>query len=441
MRLQPKYALILTIFLAVGTCYHYFGLLVPQSRKQDAANAIGTRYGYGGDFYPIWLTGRALLFHRTDPYTQEMTRNIQVGLYGRTMNPNRPTDQPAEYRAFAYPLYTDLLAAPLLPFRFEVVRIVLTFLLVPITAATVVLWLRALRIPLPRSTLTILIILTLANYPVLEGMYMEQVALLVGAALALSAKMLTSSRLGLCGILLSLASVKPQMVWLVAIFLLFWSFHDWKRRKALALSFLLTSVLLLVACQIALPGWLAGWLHTLARYSAYTLPPLPQLVLGRYLGSVISLLMLVLAGAVSWKARHQPADSTVFLLSLSFILAATVMLLPSGAAAYDQVVLLPAIFWLWSRRAELLKKKRPIRMLAFAAIIALSWQWIMASGVSLLSLVAPDWARSRAVLVFPIRMAASFPFAVVALMSLFVIRSLRGQTGDFKLPPSTLNTA
>ena len=31
-------------------------------------------YDYGGDFYPIWLTGRELLFHGKNPYTQEMTR-------------------------------------------------------------------------------------------------------------------------------------------------------------------------------------------------------------------------------------------------------------------------------------------------------------------------------------------------------------------------------
>lgn len=424
MRLQPKYGLVLTLLLAAGTCYHYFCLLGPQFRKQDAANGIGTHYRYGGDFYPIWLTGRALLSDRTDPYTHEMTGKIQIGLYGRTMDPNRPKDHPAEYRSFAYPLYTDLLVAPLLPFCFEAVRVVFAFVLVSLTAASVLLWLRALHISLPGTTKLILIILTLANYPVLEGIYMEQVALLAGALLALSLEVLTRSRLAWCGTLLALASVKPQMGWLLAIFLLFWSLNDWKHRKALALSFLLTSTLLLTICQIILPGWLVGWLRTLDGYSAYTLPPLPRLVLGTFVGSVISLLMFGLAGVVCWKARHLPADSESFALAFSFILAATTMLLSSGGAAYDQVVLLPAIFWLWSRRAELFKESWPIRVLTFAAVVALSWQWTTASLVSLLSFVTPEWAQSLTAVVFPIRMEASFPFAVVALMSLFVVRPL-----------------
>src|SRR5580658_8480809 len=159
MRLRSTPTLILTFFLAAGTCYYYFGLLLPQSRRQSVANGMGVQYSYGGDFYPIWLTGRALFDHRSDPhsgdgssnnpYTQQMTRTIQIGLYGRPMDAHRPSDPPSDYRAFSYPLYTDLLAAPLLPLTFDAVRMVLTFLLAPLTAASVILWLRVLRISLP----------------------------------------------------------------------------------------------------------------------------------------------------------------------------------------------------------------------------------------------------------------------------------------------------
>src|SRR5579864_9266355 len=135
MPLRRNRRLIFTLLVAVGTSYYYFGLLLPRARLRDAANQMVGCCAFGGDFFPIWLTGRELLRHGVNPYTQEMTRTIQIGLYGRVMDPARPADPPTDFRAFAYPLYTDLLVAPLLPLSFSAVRIVLGFLLPFVTAA------------------------------------------------------------------------------------------------------------------------------------------------------------------------------------------------------------------------------------------------------------------------------------------------------------------
>ena len=437
MRLRPISTLLLALLLAVGTCDYYFGLLLPESRRKTEANAMSTHYSYGGDFYPIWLTGRALLTHkadRTDPYTPEMTRSIQTGLYGRPMDPQRPSDPPPDYRAFSYPLYTDLLAAPLLPFDFSAVRVVLSLLIVPLTGASVLLWMGAFRIQIPRAILTIFIILTLTSYPVLEGLYALQAGLFVGAALALSVAALACNRMWLSGILLALASVKPQMVWLFAAFLLLWAASDWPRRKGFALGFLLTMALLCAASQFLLPGWFSGWWHSLATYSGYTLPPLPQLLLGKYAGSAVSLALLALASTVCWKIRHHRAGSAEFSLCVSLVLTVTAILLPTGGAVYDQVILLPAIFWLWSRRHEIAGASHPLRVLALAALVALFWQWITASAVAVISLAWPHWTHTPAVLVFPTRMAAPLPFVVIAILAFFAAKSSRGQT---KKPDAT----
>src|SRR5580698_5535398 len=101
MRLRPNRTLILALLVAMGTCYYYFNLLIPRSQLHDVALQMGGPYGFGGDFYPIWLTGRALLFHGTNPYTQETTRAIQTALFGRPMDPRRPADPPTDFRAFA----------------------------------------------------------------------------------------------------------------------------------------------------------------------------------------------------------------------------------------------------------------------------------------------------------------------------------------------------
>jgi hypothetical protein len=435
MRLRPNRTLIVALFLAVGTCYYYFDLFLPRARLADAADQMVGLYDYGGDFYPIWLTGRELLFHGRNPYTQEMTRDIQIGLFGRPMDPHRPTDWPVEFRAFSYPLYVDLLAAPLLPLGFDGVRLVLGILLPLLTAGSLVFWLRAFRLQISSGMLALAVILVLVSYPVLEGLYAQQAGLMVGAALAMSAASITRGRFARAGILLAFASVKPQLIWLLALWLLQWVVGDWKRRRALAISFVATLAVLFLVSELVLPGWFVGWWRSLVGYSRYTLPPLTQLVLGRYLGIAAGVAMLALAGAICWKMHRLPAGSAGFSLTVSFVLAVTVMLAPTGGAVYDQVILLPGIFWLASHRADILNARRPMRVLALAAVVVICWQWFAACGVDLVSMFLPVWASSPAVIVLPTRGAAPLPFVILALLSFFVVKVLRGQTDDLGDPP------
>lgn len=437
MRLRPLTRLLIACLLAAGTCYYYFGLLLPHIERLDRANNIATHDSYGEDFYPIWLTGRALLLQRENPYTYNMTRKIQIGLYGRPMDPTRPTDQAVDYRAFAYPLFTDLLAAPLLPWRFDVVRVVLSLLLVPLTAFSVFLWLRVLHIQASHSTVAILMILVVANYPVLIGLYVEQVGLFVGAGLALSIAALTRRRMALSGAGLALLSVKPQMVWLLAFYLILWSFTGWRGRRKVAFGFVLTMLVLCLGSEILLPGWLSDWWGAIVRYPAYTLPPLPQYVLGRILGSLITVAALAMAALVGWRSMRKDVTSQEFSFALIFILAVSVLLQPSAGAAYDQVVLLPGILWLWRHRDRISSSSTPVRVIGLATMVALSWQWITASAIAFLSIVAPTFAHGHLLLILPTRMAASLPFAVVGLLSVFARQFARA---DYKMESATAST-
>jgi Glycosyltransferase family 87 len=428
MRLRQNYSLILVLLIACGTSYYYFDLLLPRARLADAANQMTGPYAYGGDFYPIWLTGRELLVHGSNPYTQDMTRKIQTGLFGRPMDPHRAADPPIIFRAFSYPLYVDLLAAPLLPLGFDAVRVLLAILLPLLTAASLILWLRALHLEISPKTLVPVIVLTLVSYPVLEGLYAQQAGLLVGAALAMSVASVARGRLALGGMLVAFASVKPQLVWLLAIWLLLWAVSDWKRRKKFAISFFLTLAVLLLLSELVLPGWFVGWWNSLVGYSRYTLPPLTQLVLGKFVGALLGLAMLGAAGAICWSARREPAASSRFSLAVCFVLTVTVLLAPTGGAVYDQVIMLPALLWLGFRRSEILKASVPIRVLALFAVVALCWQWFTACGVTMGSLILPAWRSNPAVLVLPTRMAAPLPFVILALLCYLAARILREKT-------------
>jgi hypothetical protein len=425
MRRSSTLLFALTIVLAAGTCDYYFGLFLPESRRHSQARQMSVRYSYGGDFYPIWLTGRALFQQRTNPYTPETTRDIQIGLYGRPMDLHHPGDFPPSYRAFSYPIYADLLAAPLLPFRFELVRLVLTLILLSLTVVSVILWLGATRIRFSRTNLAIAVILTLISYPVLEGLYAGQAGLLVGAAIALSVYALTKDRPWLAGVALAIAAAKPQMMLLLCIYLFFfWPLSQWQRRKAFFFSFTGSMFILVAASEVILPGWFSGWWHAVTEYSTYTTMPLPQLVLGRPFGTSVSFALLAFAIAVAWRTRTEPAPTDTFLLAVILILAVTVLLLPTADEVYDQVLLLPAILWGISRRKQLWNGRLPWRILAITGVVALSWQWLPPTLVALCGLVSPAWEHSQILLALPLRLAASLPFVVFAIVSWFAIRAI-----------------
>jgi len=61
----------------------------------------------GNDFYSRWRGTRALLLEGKDPYSEEVTLEIQKGMYGR------PARGDEDQVAFAYPLYVSVLILPL----------------------------------------------------------------------------------------------------------------------------------------------------------------------------------------------------------------------------------------------------------------------------------------------------------------------------------------
>src|SRR3981189_1441344 len=115
--------------------------LIPHPRA--AAAAHGRPRGNLSDLYPRWLGARELLLHGRDPYSPEVTREIQTGSYGRPLDASRP-GAPKDQGAFAYPLYVAFYLAPTIHLPFEFVRKAFFWMLTILTAASVLLWLRGL---------------------------------------------------------------------------------------------------------------------------------------------------------------------------------------------------------------------------------------------------------------------------------------------------------
>jgi len=409
-------------------CYH-LGFLVPKILEVRAEKGLGNGYAFGDDFYPVWLTTREGWRHHRDPYSPEMTREIQTGLFGRPLDGRNPLDPPAGYREFAYPAYVDILFWPAAGLPYPAVRIILGFLLPLTTAAGIILWLWAMRFRPGPAIVGLLLLLTLCSYEVLEALFAEQLGLVVGFLVAASMAALVAGKYVTAGTLLALSTIKPQMVVLLIFFLLLWSTAKWRERRGLAMAFVLTQALLCGAALVVWPRWIQHWVSVLFDYRSYSVPPLTSDLFGPGFGAIFgAMLAAVLVGtgiAVAWRVRACSADSPEFLLALSLLLAITSVALVPGHAFYDHVVLLPGIilmvrFW---RRLSL--SQRPVRWMLFITTAVLCWQWLAATAlVAIHPLISAE--RFDGALGVPIRMIGPFPLVLLALLAVMTRQALRG---------------
>jgi hypothetical protein len=432
--------LFLVILCAASMVYYHLGIFVPRAAEVRAAAGYGTGYSFGADFYPIWLTSREGLLHHRGPYDPETTRQIQIGLFGRPLNAH-DFAVPPDPRAFANPAFAEILFWPLALLPFPVVRVALAVILPAVTALSILLWLRALGLRAGPVVLASLTLLMLSSYPVLEGLFAEQIGLLVGFLLAASLAALVGRKLFLAGSLLALTLIKPQMTVLAAAYLLLWSFAQWRARRRFVAGFLLMSAALAASSLLAWPHWIPEWLRVMFSYRQYSTPPLACYLLGDRigprLGPFLIAVLLLGATAIAWRMRHASPTSTEFALTVSLLLAITTVTLLPGQAVYDHVLLLPGVLLVAVSWRSFAAQSRLVRVVLGVTAMALFWQWILAAVVIAVQPFVSHQLFVSDLLTLPIRTAASFPFGVVALTGLMMRQVMRKRLslgGDNRIP-------
>lgn len=337
------------------------------------------------DLYPRWLGARELLRHGRNPYSNDITTEIQKGYYGRPIDASRVND-PTDRQGFAYPVYVVFLLAPTVDLPFETVQIAFRWLLVGLAALSVLLWLRVLRWQAPVGTALILVLLMLGWLPMVQGIKLQQLTLLVAALLAGCGACLSGGWLFLAGGLLALATIKPQLGWPVVLWLLLWAGSDWRSRRRFLFGFGLMMLLLLGGAELVLPGWLRMFIVAIGQYHQYTQnQSLLTSLFGSVVGVTLGVLSLCSCALFVWGQRLQPASSAAFGRCFALVLALTVVLVPMSAL-YNQVLLAPAILaLLWSSSSgdAVLPAERLARLIGG---ILLVWPWIATTALSLVSL-------------------------------------------------------
>jgi Glycosyltransferase family 87 len=314
---------------------------IPHQQAESAARDAPR--GNLSDLYPRWLGARELLLHGRDPYGEDITREIQIGYYGRRLDPDRPND-PKDQQAFAYPLYVVFLLAPTVTLPFPVVQRILFWLFVFLAGVSVSLWLRALGWQLSASAKVGWILLTLGCFPAIQGIKLQQLSVLVTALIAAFFLALSSRRFVWAGIFLAAATIKPQLVALPVLWLCLWVLGNWRDRQRVLWSFGIASAMLVIAGEILLPGWIHEFRTALANYYQYTGggKSVLDVVLSPFWGRLASALLVVLLAIYTWQVRRSSEDSVQFQWSFALALAVTLAVIPMFAP-YNQLLLVPGL--------------------------------------------------------------------------------------------------
>jgi hypothetical protein len=411
-------------------------ILVPYQRADAVAH--GRPRGNLSDLYPRWLGARELLLHGRNPYSREITREIQVGYYGRELDASRPGD-PRDQQGFAYPVYVAFLLAPSIGFPFERVMIAFFWLLVAVTALSVPLWFRAIGWRPRPVLLVIAIVLTLGSFPSLQAMKLQQLTLLVAALLSGAMALLVSGHLFAAGAMLAVASIKPQLVVPITACLLLWALSDWRRRQRFAWGFGSTMALLFAGSEVLLPGWFGNFLSAMRDYRNYAgRMSMLDVLLTPWWGRILTVFIVAAVGAICWRFRAEPAGSRVFSLVTTLVLAVTVIIIPMFAP-YNYVLLLPGLLVLAENWSVLWTRNVIARAGCLLVAIAVAWPWVASMGLTLASLfLTPESVQRWWWL--PLYTTAKMPMPIVCLIPLsMLVISLWQDDGRALLEPAPQN--
>jgi hypothetical protein len=369
---QKKRLALFLVLIFTGSMWFYLtDIGLRERRLHPSPDEVKDTHG---DLFAPWYGARELLVNHRDPYSLEVTREIQNEYYGKALT--GALHEPKDQQRFAYPAHLVFLFLPFVRMPFNTVRIIFYCLLPAITLATIPAWLRLIGVRSSVFLFTVIAAFACTSVPVFRGLNLQQLTLFVAGLLAACAVSLVNGRYVLAGIFLALASIKPQMSILLSVWLILWAISNWKERKRFFWSFLITVTVLLSAAECILPGWIGKFLNGAAAYRQYAAGGnLSEFYLPGFVSLLLAGLVFIMMSAAGWYTRREPCGSLGFAFAFCTILAGSIFVVPALSAVFNQVLLLPALLLplrtgerTWARNA-----RSRIALQLFAAAALLPW--------------------------------------------------------------------
>ncbi len=293
------------------------------------------------DFYIPWRAVRALVVEGRNPYSPEVTRDIQKELFGS------PRPAGTHQFAFAYPLTVLPLLAPLAPLSYDWAEAIWLTALLGTLLGGLLLTLRAVRWAPRPFPLAGLALWTILFYPAARALLLGQLAVVVFFLAALTLFLLHRGHWTGAGVCLALTTMKPQMVAPMIVLLAVWAVHQ--RVWHFVGGFLGTMALTVIIPMLWLPTWPLDFLAGMRAYVGYTENTSPVRVTLDRFGlfaplweiSLIGALCLFLTVAI-WDSAQRSWSNLLPLAALALIIG---LLVFPRTATTNQVLLIIPMFW------------------------------------------------------------------------------------------------
>lgn len=308
------------------------------------------------DLFSPWMGSRALL-HGADPYTLDFTHRIQLRFYGVV-----PKDPRVDTMAFVYPAHAAFLLAPLAELPFKVARATLTAALPVLVALAAWWWAELCGL---RRGRWLAIGLVACTWPAIWAYQQTQLTVVVVAAMAGACFLVARKRDFVAGLLLAVATMKPNLAALLILWLLVQM--AMQRRWRFLLGFTVPTLALLGASLALWPGWIPRWLAAVRAYGGPYKPPLLMLICGRAGGVAAAALLCAWVVYRLWKIGLSRPGTRGFADAVALLLAFTTCLLPSTYwMIYNELALIPAVYLVFAT-----EKPRLTQLLARLCVVEL----------------------------------------------------------------------
>jgi hypothetical protein len=305
-----------------------------------------TRFPGTADFFARWYGARELVLRGRNPYDRKIEMEAQEAMFGRQTRPDE------DQVNFAYPLYTIFLFWPLTLTSYAwaqaIWMVVLQFALI----GQSLLLFGLTRWRPPPWLFVITIFWSLFFYSGARAIFLGQFSVLVALSVVTAAWGLLNDKDKLAGAILPLATVKPQMAFLVIPFFLLWALG--LKRWSFLIAFVVSAGILFLGSLFWVPDWPLRFLGNLSSYSDYVGfgSPLENMTarfapgIDHLLNLLLTVMLLVLLLWQWWLALTKGPET--FLWGLTWTLLVGNLIAFRSATANHVILYLP-LFLLFKR--------------------------------------------------------------------------------------------
>jgi hypothetical protein len=328
----------------------------------------------GNDFMAHYTAWQAYSKFGYSPYSDEAALYTQMAIH------SRPALEGEDQNRMTYPYYSILLHGPFILIKdYTLARALYMTLLQIALFAGVFLMLDVLRWR-PRGWLLILLMIwSLLFYPEARGIILGQFAIFGFFSLGAMLYFLHHQRDALAGIVLTLSTIKPTLVFLVVPFVLLWGIT--RRRRRFWGAFVITMAILCLGSFLALPTWFSEWMQRIGSYSGYTVGQSPVWLLTHIAvpglgatGEIVISLLLGLGMLFAWWLVLRPNGDDWFHWTLGITLVVSNLVVPRSATT-NYVLMLVTILWVFAALDRSPRWGRPVLLLSWLVSFASLW-WL-----------------------------------------------------------------